>query len=89
MDKIPFIPPEIPKLSKEEIKSLKTYEINDEKKAYIYEKYEKPLKEREERLKKKKRSDWWRNNAINVATLVIAILTLIATIILGVLALLY
>lgn len=88
MNKVPFVPPEIPKLSEEEIKNLKDYKISDEKKAYIYEKYEKPLQERERNLKRKKCSDWWKNNAVNVATLIATILTLIATIVLGVLALL-
>lgn len=74
MNKIHFAPPEISKLSEEEIENLKDYKISDEKKAHIHEKYEKPLRERERKLKKKKRYDWWRNNAFNILA---AILTII------------
>ena len=74
MDKIPFVPPEIPKLSEEELKNLKNYKISDEKKAYIHEKYEKPLQERERKLKKKKRYDWWKNNAFNIIAILLTII---------------
>lgn len=89
MTKIPIPPPQLPPIpSEEEIENLKTYKMSDEKKAYINEKYIKPAQKRELNLKKKKRSDWWKNNAVNVATLLVAILTLISTIVLGILALL-
>lgn len=91
MSKTPSIPPniplpEIPKLSEEEIKNLKTYKMSDEKKVYIYEKYGKPLREQEQRKadeelkrKKERRSEWWRTNAIGIITLIIALATLIVT----------
>lgn len=88
MAKIPIPTPQLPPLSEEEIENLKHYKMSDEKKTYINEKYIKPAQERERNLKKKKRSDWWKNNAVNVATLIATILTLISTIVLGVLALL-
>lgn len=82
MSKIPFIqPPQLPPISKDEIKKLKSNKLSKEKKAYIREKYEKPLQERERNLKKKKRSEWWKNNAFNViATIGSAIWIIIALI---------
>ncbi len=89
MGKIPIPPPQLPPLSEADIENLKHYKMSDEKKAYINEKYIKPAQERERNLKKKKRSDWWKNNAVNVATLIATILTLVSTIVLGILALLH
>lgn len=89
MPKIPIPPPQLPPLSEEDIENLKHYKMSDEKKAYINEKYLKPTQERERKLKKKNRSEWWKNNAVNVATLIATILTLISTIVLGLLTLLH
>lgn len=74
MNKTPFVPPEIPKLSEKELENLKHYKISDEKKAYIHEKYEKPLQERERNLERKKRSEWWKNNAFNIIATLLAII---------------
>lgn len=67
MNKIPFTPPpQLSPLSKEKIRKLKTHKLSEEKKAYIDEKYMKPVLERERKLKKKKCSYWWHNNLFNV-----------------------
>lgn len=88
MSRITIPPPQLPPPpSDEDIEKMKTHRMSEEKKAYIREKYEKPLQERERRLKKMARSEWWKNNAVNIATLIISILTLIATIVLGLLGL--
>lgn len=92
MSKTPSIPPniplpEVPTLSKEEIENFKNFELSDEKKAYIYEKYEKPILKRKQRKateelirKKERRSEWWKTNLIGIITLIIAAATLLVTV---------
>lgn len=89
MSKTPYVPPniplpKIPNLSEEEIENLKDYKISDEKKAYIYEKYEKPLRERERNLKRKRRSDWWKNNWVSFLAMIFAFIAAIPYIIQGI-----
>lgn len=76
--------PPIPKLSKKKIKKLKNYKLSEEKKAYIHEKYEKPLQERERNLKRKKRSDWWKTNWVSFLAMIFAFIAAIPYIIQGI-----
>ena len=96
MSKIPYMPPniplpDIPKLSEEDIENLKNLKLSDEKKAYIYEKYEKPLREQEQRKaaeklkrKKERRSEWWRNNWVPFVAMIFAFISALPYIIQGI-----
>lgn len=84
MPKIPIPPPQLPPLSEEDIENLKHYKMSDEKKAYINEKYIKPTQERERKLKKKKRSEWWKNNWVSFLAMIFAFIAAIPYIIQGI-----
>lgn len=84
MDKIPFMQPETPKLSEEEIENIKTHKLSKEKKAYIREKYEKPLRNRERKFKNKKYADWWKNNWVSFAAMIFAFISAFPYIIQGI-----
>lgn len=78
-----FFPPvkHIQMADKETIEKIKNIDEKEFKKSYAYKKYVKPLKDREKSYRKSKRSNWWKNNWIAITALIIAIITLIATII--------
>lgn len=85
MSKIPFIPsPHLPTLNEEEVEKLKLYKLSKEKKEYIHETYEKPLRDRERKLKRKKRSDWWRSNWVSFVAMIFAFISAIPYIIQGI-----
>ena len=84
---------DLPTLSKIEITPEMVEEIkntgNEEfKKTEAYQKYCARAEKRRIQLKKQKRVDWWKNNWIGIVTLVATILTLIATVVFGLLQLL-
>ena len=53
-----------------------------------YDRYVKPVELREQNARKAARREWWRNNWLTVVTLIISCLTLLATVLFGLLPLL-
>lgn len=88
MDKIPFTPPTLPPLNEEDIKNIKKINRKEFKNSYAYKKYIQPNRERRKKQKTDKRKKWWKDNWINISTLIVAVLTLIATILFGLIQLL-
>ncbi len=93
MSKIPSIPPniplpEVPKLSEDEIKSLKTGEASQNPALQKYEKRIKLKKQRESakelRAKKERRSEWWRNNWVAFFAMIFAFISALPYIIQGI-----
>lgn len=73
-------PVNIPTFEKPNIEDFNEKEF---KKSDAYKKYVKPLVDLEKSQKKSKRASWWKANWISIVTLIVAVLTLIATIIFG------
>lgn len=91
MSKTPFIPP-IPHIDppdKETLEKLKNFDHKEFEKSKAYKKYVVPVLEREKKMKHHARVKWWKENWIQVVTLIIGVLTLIATVLFGVLSLLH
>lgn len=85
MPKTPFIPsgPNIEPPDEETLKHLESFERESFKNSDAYKKYVQPVHDKENHQKKVNRIYWWKTNWIGIATLIIAILTLIATIVFG------
>lgn len=87
MSKKPFIPPihiDIPEdgikhLSADSKKEQKM-KYNEFKKSLAYKKYVEPVIKRDKSMKKSMRSLWLKNNWINILTLIVAVITLVFTI---------
>lgn len=87
MSKTPFVPP-LPHITppdQETIESLQNSNPKDFEKSAAYQKYVKPTLDREKMFKRKVRKQWWSDNWIGITTLIAAVLTLIATIVFGLL----
>lgn len=63
--------------------NIEDFNSDDFKKSDAYKKYVKPLIDSEKSQRKSKRVSWWKVNWISIVTLIVAVLTLIATIIFG------
>lgn len=93
MSKIPYImpnilPPEVPKLSEEELKNIDWENI---KQNPAMQKYEKRIAERKQRKadeelkrKKERRSEWWRNNWVPFVAMIFAFISALPYIIQGI-----
>ena len=91
MNKKRFVPP-LPHINppdKKTIESLKDFDHKAFKKSDAYKKYVKPTLDREKQQRKNSHKIWWKNNWINITTLIIAVLTLIATIVFGLIQVLH
>lgn len=71
---------DLPEFSDEHIHKLKE---KDFKQSVAYKKYINPLIEEEKAKKRASRISWWKNNWISIITLVVSVLSLIATVIFG------
>lgn len=76
-----------PKITPEIAKKIQTTDKKEFKKSEAYQKHCAPVKKRHIQLKKQNRVDWWKNNWIGVVTLFVTILTLIVTVLFGLLQL--
>lgn len=83
------IPP-LPKIeiTPEMFEEIKNTDKKEFEKTDAYQNYCLRVKKRHIQLKKQKRVEWWKNNWIGIVTLIATILTLIATVIFGLLQLL-
>ena len=84
MSKISLTPPPIPPLPSED--DINNIDWEKLKQNPANKKYENILAEQiqqktaeELKMKKERRSDWWKTNAIGIVTLIIALATLIVT----------
>ena len=61
------------------------HELNEKdfKQSVAYKKYITPLVKEEKAKKRATRISWWKNNWISIITLIVSVLSLIATIIFG------
>lgn len=82
--------PQLPNLeiTTETIQEIKDIDLKKFKKTEAYQKYCTQAEKRRRQLKKEKRIKWWKNNWIGVVTLIATILTLIATVLFGLLQIL-
>ena len=82
MSKTPFIPPmpHIDPPDEETLEALRSADYKEFKKSDAYKKCVKPTLDREKRLKRQARKEWWKVNWIGISTLIIGLLTLIATV---------
>lgn len=67
--------------------NLKNYNHKDFEKSEAYKKYIEPMLGQEKREKAEKRKTWWKDNSIALISLLLTFLTLIATILFGVIQL--
>lgn len=88
MNKTYFVPQEIQPISKEDFEKINNVDPKELKNSPAYKKYIQPNIERIKKQKADNRKKWWKNNWLNVATLIVAVLTLIATLLFGVIQLL-
>lgn len=88
MSKMPFVPnpPHIEPPSK---KTLEKMQSTDYSKNPKVQEYVKRSIDREKQLKRQSRKNYWETNWVGIITLIVGILTLIATIVFGILGLLY
>lgn len=75
MNKTPFIPP-------------KNSNPQEFEKSKSFEKYVQPVLDNEKKQKHLKHLEWWHNNWIAIITLLVSVLTLVATILFGILSML-
>lgn len=90
MDKKPFVPP-LPRIEppdEETIEQIKNIDLHEFEKSYAFKKYVKPMLDRAKKQKHDKRVKWWKDNWLQIVTLIVALLTLIATVLFGVIQLL-
>ena len=78
---------EFPKIDDEILAKIKEFDEEEFKSSDAYKKHFVPMLERERRLKKQNRISWWKVNWINVITLIVTVLSLILSIVFGVLQL--
>lgn len=73
--------------SEDAIERAKNMDNEDFKKSEAYKKYVIPTLKREKRCKRLQRIDWWKNNWVGITTLIVSLLTLLATVLIGILTL--
>ena len=74
-------------ITPELIEEIKNTDIKQFQKTKTYEKYCKSATVRKNKLKKQIRINWWKSNWIGIVSLIATLLTLIATILFGLLQL--
>lgn len=89
MDKMPSMPPniqipDIPKLTEKELQSIdwekaQQHPAIQKRKKRLEEQRKREAAEKLEQ-KKERRSEWWKTNAIGIVTLIVALATLIVTV---------
>lgn len=82
--------PSLPKteITPEVFEEIKNIDEKEFKRTYAYRNYCLRAEKRRMQLKRQKRIDWWKNNWIGIVTLIVTILTLIATVLFGLLPIL-
>ena len=72
-------------ITPEIIESIKNTNIKEFKKTEAYQKYCLPAEKRHKQIKRQKHRLWWKNNWLNIINLILTVITLISTIIFGLL----
>lgn len=82
--------PDLPnnEITPEIIRQIKETDIEELKKTEAYKKHCLPSIQRHEKLKKQNNINWWKNNWIGIVTLIITTISLITTVLFGLLQLL-
>ncbi len=79
---MPYIEPPSEETTKK-IQGMSKNEIRQFKKSEDFKKCVQSARNRRKKAKRLARAQWWKSNWINIATLIVAIITLIVTIIFG------
>ena len=85
--KTPFVPP-LPHIDSpspetiDRLQNMTNKERKQFKKSDAYKKYVQPSLDRRKRQKRELRKEWWRNNWISIAALVLSVVSIILTLVL-------